>query len=52
MKDDKIKEKLVVLQPTLKQHALELTKDEQRANDLLQEVTLNVLCNMKAYYID
>ena len=52
MKDDKIKEKLVVLQPTLKQHALELAKDEQRANDLLQEVTLNVLCNMKAYYID
>ena len=52
MKNDEIKKKLIVLQPTLKQHALALTKDEERANDLLQEVTLNVLCNMKAYYID
>ena len=52
MKNDEIKKKLIVLQPTLKQHALALTKDEERANDLLQEVTLKVLCNMKAYYID
>ena len=52
MKNDEIKKKLMVLQPTLKQHALALTKDEERANDLLQEVTLKVLCNMKAYYID
>ena len=52
MKNDEIKKKLMVLQPTLKQHALALTKDEERASDLLQEVTLKVLCNMKAYYID
>ena len=52
MNHDEIKKKLIILQPTLKKHALALTKDEERANDLLQEVTLKVLCNMKAYYID
>ncbi len=52
MKHDEIKEKLMLLQPTLKQHAIALTKEEQSADELVQEVTLKVLCNMKAYYID
>ena len=42
----------MLLQPTLKQHAIALTKEEQSADELVQEVTLKVLCNMKAYYID
>ena len=52
MRHDEIKEKLMLLQPTLKQHAIALTKEEQSADELVQEVTLKVLCNMKAYYID
>ena len=52
MRHDEIKEKLMLLQPTLKQHAIALTKEEQSADELVQEVTLNVLCNIKAYYID
>ena len=52
MRHDEIKEKLMLLQPTLKQHAIALTKEEQSADELVQEVTLKVLCNMKAYYRD
>ena len=52
MRHDEIKEKLMLLQPTLKQHAIALTKEEQSADELVQEVTLKVLCNMKTYYID
>ena len=52
MRHDEIKEKLMLLQPTLKQHAIALTREEQSADELVQEVTLKVLCNMKTYYID
>ena len=52
MRHDEIKEKLMHLHTTLKQHAIALTKEEQSADELVQEVTLKVLCNMKAYYID
>ena len=52
MRHDEIKEKLMLLQPTLKQHAIALTKEEQSADELVQEVTLKVLCNMKDFYID
>ena len=52
MKHDEIKKEILILQPILKRYALSLTRDEQNANDLVQEVTLKVLCNMKAYYRD
>ncbi len=47
-----IERKLVELLPMLKRFAMLLTNDEQYANDLVQEVSLKVLCSSKTYVRD
>ena len=50
MEQDEIEKRLLDVLPALKCYALSLTGNEQRADDLLQDVVLNILSKRNCYF--